>query len=55
MRLYRINKLAKVGGAVIKTKDVLANSDRDAMRRAESDDCPVCEVLKDGKPIGSVV
>jgi hypothetical protein len=55
MRLYRINKLAKSGGAVIKTQDVLASSDREAMRRAESADCPVCEVLKDGKQIGSIV
>ena len=55
MRLYRINKLAKRGGAVIKTQDVLARSDDEAIRRAENGDCPVCEVLKDGKIVGSIL
>ena len=56
MKLYRINKLTKPGGPVLKKKDVLAGSDKEALRRAaESDDCPVCEVLRDGNPVGSVV
>lgn len=55
MKLYRINKVAKPGGTVLKKKDVLAASDREAVKRAEdSDDCPVCEVLRDGHRIGSV-
>ena len=56
MKLYRINKLTKPGGHVLKKKDVLAATDRDALRRAdESDDCPVCEVLRDGKAVGSIL
>lgn len=56
MKLYRVNKVAKPGGMVIKKKDVLAGSDREALQRAaESPDCPVCDVLRDGTPIGSIV
>lgn len=56
MKHYRINKVSKPGGVVLKKKDVLAVSDSDALRKAaDSDDCPVCEVLKDGQHVGSVV
>ena len=56
MELYRINKVTKPGGAVIKKKDVLAASDKEAVRRAAaSSDCPVCEVLKDGREVGLIV
>jgi hypothetical protein len=56
VKLYRINKVTKPGGTVLKKKDVLAASDREAVRRAEdSDDCPVCEVLRDGQRVGSVI
>ena len=56
MKLYRINKVTKPGGSVLKKKDVLARSDAEAMDRAEaSADCPVCEVLRDGQVVGSVV
>lgn len=56
MKLYRIDKVAKPGGPVLKKKDVLAASDKEALRRArESDDCPVCEVLHEGRPIGSIL
>lgn len=56
MKLYRINKLTKPGGAVVRKKDVLATSDGQAVKdAAESEDCPVCEVLRDGQKIGSVV
>jgi hypothetical protein len=56
MKLYLINKLSKIGGMVVKRKPVLARSDRDALDQAErSDDCPVCEVLKDGDRIGSIL
>ena len=56
MKHYRVNKLAKAGGRVIKKKDILAASDSEAVRRAEdSDDCPICDVLKDGQTIGQVL
>ena len=56
VKLYRINKLTRPGGAVVKKKDVLAASDRDAVQRAtDSEDCPVCDVLKDGQTVGSVI
>ena len=56
MKLYRINKVSKLGGTVLKKKDVLAASDRDAVQTAaDSEECPVCEVLKDGQQVGSVV
>lgn len=55
MKLYRINKVAAPGGPPLKKKDVLARDDAEAMKRAEdSDDCPVCEVLRDGKPVGLI-
>jgi hypothetical protein len=56
VKLYRINKVTRPGGHVLKKKDVLAASDRDALKRAdESDDCPVCEVLSDGKAVGTII
>jgi len=56
VKLYRINKVAKRSGEVLKHRDVLAGSDREAVQRArESEDCPVCDVLRDGKPIGSII
>jgi hypothetical protein len=56
MKLYRINKLSKRGGIVQKKKDVLAVSDKDALQKAaDSPDCPVCDVLKDGKHVGSIL
>ena len=52
---YRINKLAKAGGVIVKKKDVLAANDQQAVQAAaDSDDCPVCEVLRDGKKVGSI-
>ena len=56
MKLYRINKVTKPGGVVVKKKDVLAASDGDAVKRAEdSADCPVCEVLREGQQVGIIV
>ena len=56
MRHYRINKVSKPGGIVLKKKDVLAASDRDAVQKAaESEDCPVCEIFKDGQQVGSIL
>lgn len=55
MRHYRVNKLAKAGGVVVKRKDILADNDRQAVARAEGDpDCPICDVWRDGEKIGSV-
>ena len=56
MKLYRIDKLARHGGAVIKKKHILAAADQDAVRQAQaSDDCPICDVLRDGKLVGQVL
>ena len=55
MKHYRIEKVARPGGAVLKKKDILADSDREAIGRAEeSPDCPICDVRKDGHIIGTV-
>jgi len=55
MKHYRVNKLTGPGGAVIKKKDVLAPNDRQAVKdAADSDDCPVCEVYRDGQKVGSI-
>lgn len=56
MKLYRINKVTEPGGVVVKKKDVLAASDREAVQRAaESPDCPVCEIIKDGRQVGAIL
>jgi hypothetical protein len=56
VKLYRINKVTKPGGAVLKKKDVLAPSDKEALQRAEeSPDCPVCDVLRNGERVGSIL
>ena len=56
MKHYRVNKLAKPGGVVIKKKDILASSDEQAVRHAaDSEDCPICDVLRDGKTVGSIL
>lgn len=55
MKHYRIEKVSRPGGAVLKKKDIIAASDSEAIDRAvRSPDCPVCDVLKDGKPIASI-
>jgi hypothetical protein len=56
MKLYRVNKLAKRNGVVVKKKDILAASDKHAIQQAEdSPDCPVCDVLKDGERVGQIL
>jgi hypothetical protein len=56
MKLYRVNKLAKPGGVVIKKKHILAASDGAAVTQAEaSDDCPICDVMRDGERVGQVL
>jgi hypothetical protein len=55
MKLYRIDKLTKPGGDVVKKRHVLAENDRKAEEDArDSDDCPVCDVLRDGKKVGEI-
>lgn len=56
MKLYRINKLTRADGIVVKKRDVLAASDKQAVEAAaNSPDCPVCDVLRDGQRVGAVV
>jgi hypothetical protein len=56
MKHYRINKLTRPGGEIVKKRDVLASNDKEAVQTAaDSDDCPVCEVLRDGEKVGSVL
>jgi hypothetical protein len=41
---------------VLKKKDVLATPHKEAVKKAaDSQDCPVCEILKDGQQIGSIL
>ena len=56
MKHYRINNVTKPRGVVLKKKDVLAKSDKEAIKAAaDSSDCPVCDVLRDGEHIASIV
>lgn len=55
MKLYRIDKVTKPGGIILKKKHVLAASDREAIKQAAaSPDCPVCDVHRDGTYLGSI-
>lgn len=55
MAHYRVYKLSDRTGRIIKGKDVDAASDADAVKAAEQDeDCPVCEVWRGAKKVGSV-
>jgi hypothetical protein len=56
MKLYRVDKLAKRGGMVVKKKHILAPSDTEAVRHAEqSEDCPICDVKRDGESVGQIL
>lgn len=56
MKLYRVDKLAKREGVVVKRKHILAASDRQAVKHAEdSEDCPICDVIRDGRLVGQVL
>jgi hypothetical protein len=56
MKLYRVNKLAKAGGVVLKKKHILAASDKEAVQQAsDSPDCPICDVVRDGEKVGSIL
>lgn len=55
MKHYRVNKLDKRGGQIVKRKDVLANNDKQALLdAAANEDCPVCEVWRAGEKVGSI-
>jgi hypothetical protein len=55
MKHYRVNKLSKPGGLVVKKKDILARDDKQAMATAnQDDDCPVCDVWHAGSKVGSI-
>lgn len=55
MRHYRVNKVAKPDGVVVKSKDTLAANDRQAIEAARADpDCPVCEIWHAGQKVGSI-
>ncbi len=55
MKHYRVNKLAKRGGEVVKKKDILASGDREAVQAArDDDDCPICDVWRAGTKVGLV-
>lgn len=57
MKVYRVDKLAKPNGIVVKKKHILAKSDGHAVAQAEdSPDCPICNVVgEDGKTVGQVL
>ena len=56
MKHYRVNKLAKPSGPIVKTKDILADSDRQAVETVRADpDCPICDVWHAGKKVGAIV
>jgi hypothetical protein len=56
MKLYRVDKLAKIGGMIVKRKHILAAGDRDAVQQAaDSADCPICDVMRDGEKVGQIV
>lgn len=55
MEHYRVNKVTKAGGDILKRKDILAENDRQATANAVADeDCPICEVWHAGKKVGSI-
>lgn len=55
MKHYRVNKLAKAGGEIVKKKDILAADDKAAVQATRDDpDCPVCDVWHAGQKVGSI-
>ncbi|HEY0116157.1 MAG TPA: hypothetical protein VGB54_10580 [Allosphingosinicella sp.] len=55
MKHYRINKLSKPDGPIVKKKDILATSDKEAVQAARDDsDCPICDVWHGGEKIGAI-
>ena len=55
MKHYRVNKLAKRDGMVVKRKDILAKDDREAVQAVRADaDCPICDVWREGQKVASI-
>lgn len=55
MKLYRVKKVAKPGGAVVRERDTLALDDRQAIEAARAHaDCPICEVWRDGQKVAAI-
>lgn len=55
MKHYRVNKVTEPDGEVLKAKDMLANNDAQALKATQADDdCPICDVWREGKKVGSV-
>ncbi len=55
MKHYRVYKLSEQSGRIVKGKDLMAESDSEAMQEAEADpDCPVCEVWQGTNIVGAV-
>lgn len=56
MKHYRVYKLARPKGKIVKGKDLLAADDGEALREAMNDeDCPVCDVWQGVNKVGSIV
>lgn len=56
MKLYRIDKLSRPNGMVIKKKHIFAATDGQAVEQAaQSADCPICDVLRDGEKVGQIL
>jgi hypothetical protein len=55
MKHYRVYKLNKSSGRIVKGKDLMAPNDDEAMHDACADpDCPVCEVWRGAEKVGTV-
>ncbi|HYJ29034.1 MAG TPA: hypothetical protein VEW25_01675 [Allosphingosinicella sp.] len=55
MKHYRVNKLARRDGPVVKTRDILAANHKQAVETAREDpDCPVCDVWHAGEKVGAI-
>ena len=55
MKHYRVNKVAKPDGVVLKKKDILAANDKQALAITAGDpDCPICDVYHAGTKVGTV-
>lgn len=55
MKRYRVYKLDEASGRILTGKDVLTDTDGEAMRAAEHDpDCPVCEVWESTRKVGLI-
>jgi hypothetical protein len=55
MKHYRVKKVTKPGGAVVRERDTLASNDQQAITAARNHpDCPICEVWRDGQKVAAI-